>query len=69
MNVVRSVISFFILVLIAVSVAGWIWAGGQPSPRAMMGSRVALAVSAVAGVVGLVAVWRPQHGDTGHGQN
>ncbi len=68
MNAIRIVISLFILSLLVLSVAGWIWAGGQPTPQAMIGSRVALTVSALAGVVGLVAVWRAKRTDPGHGR-
>ena len=63
MNVIRIGISLFFVILIAVVVAGWFWAGGQPSPKSE-GSRVALVVSGLAGVVGLVMLWRPRPTDT-----
>ena len=56
MNFVRSLITFFILILLALTVAGWVWAGGQPSPQ-LEGARIALAGSGLAGIVGLVVVW------------
>jgi hypothetical protein len=57
MNAIRIGISLFLVVLIALAVAGWLWAGGLPSPKAE-GARVALAGCGLAGVVGLVMVWR-----------
>lgn len=56
MNLVRSVISVFLLVLIAVSVAGWIWAGGQPSPQ-KEGARLVHVLSGLGAVGGLGLLW------------
>jgi ammonia channel protein AmtB len=58
MNAIRGLISVFILILIALEVAGWVWAGGQPTFQMQAGSRVALTCCALAGVVGLIALWR-----------
>jgi hypothetical protein len=58
MNVVRIVISLFILVLIAVSAAGWIWTGSHQPPLESEASRVVLTLGIVAGVAGLAALWR-----------
>jgi hypothetical protein len=66
MNVVRVVISLFILVLIALSVGGLIWAGDQPSLQSPVGCRVVLTVTGLAGVGGLVVLWRPRPTDAGH---
>jgi hypothetical protein len=66
MNSIRVLMSVFILILITLSVAGWIWAGGQPSPQSM-GSRVALTAGALAGVMGLVAIWRAPQTDSESG--
>jgi membrane protein YdbS with pleckstrin-like domain len=55
---IRLAISAFILVLIAVSAAGWIWTGGHQTPSQAIASRVVLALGVIAGVTGLTAVWR-----------
>lgn len=57
MNLVRSIISVFVLALVAVSVAGWNWAGGQPSPR-MEGARAVLALCGLSSVGCLLLLWR-----------
>jgi hypothetical protein len=60
MNIIRIAISLFILVLLVISVAGWIWTGrNQPAPHASA-SHVVLTLGALAGVAGLVALWRPR---------
>ena len=57
-NTVRIAISLFILVLIGVSVVGWVWTGGHQSTSQSEASRVVLTLAALAGVTGLVALWR-----------
>jgi hypothetical protein len=56
MNFIRSIISVFLLLLFAVSIAGWIWAGGQPSPR-MEGARFVLALCGLSSVGALGLLW------------
>lgn len=56
MNLIRSIISVFLMILLALSIAGWIWAGGQPSPK-MEGARVALAICGLSSVGCLVLLW------------
>jgi hypothetical protein len=51
-------ISAFILVLIALSVAGWFWTGAHQPPAQSVASRLVLAIGVLAGVGGLVAIWR-----------
>jgi hypothetical protein len=58
MNVVRTLISLFILVLIAVASTGWIWTGRHQSPAQSAASRVVLSLCILAAVVGLTALWR-----------
>lgn len=63
MNLIRCIISVFMLLLLAVSIAGWIWAGGQPSPN-REGARFVLAICALSSVGGLALIWsvkRPQY--------
>jgi hypothetical protein len=61
MNVIRLLISLFILLLVGVSVVGWVWAGSHQSPSQSAASRTVLSLSILAGVAGLVALWRPGH--------
>ena len=56
MNAVRSVISVFLLVLLGLSVAGLVWAGGQPSPQST-GARLVLALCGLMAVGSLVVLW------------
>ena len=58
MNIARIVISLFILVLIGVSVLGWVWTGAHQSASQSEASRVVLTLGVLAGVAGLVALWR-----------
>ncbi|MBI1310774.1 hypothetical protein GC176_05650 [bacterium] len=57
MNTVRSVISVFLLVLLGLSAAGWVWAGGQPSPK-LEGARTMLALCGLMAVGAMAILWR-----------
>jgi hypothetical protein len=59
MNAVRSVISVFLLVLLGLSVAGWVWAGGQPSPQST-GARLVLALCGLMAVGSIELLWRAE---------
>ena len=50
--------SAFILVLFAIAGMGWAWASTHQTPSQALASHVVLLLSALAGVVGLVALWR-----------
>ena len=56
MNLIRSIISVFLLILFGLSIAGWVWAGGQPSPK-LEGARFVLALCGVAALGGLGLLW------------
>ena len=58
MNLVRSVISFFMLVVLVVAVAGFVWAGGLPSPK-MEWARVALVSCGLMAVGSIHLLWKP----------
>ena len=58
MTAIRLTASIFILVLIALSAMGWIWTGTHQPPAQAVAARIVLALAALAGVVGLVALWR-----------
>ena len=69
MNVVRIIISLFILVLISVASTGWIWTGSHQPAAQAAASRVVLSLCILAGVVGLTVLWRtktPRSRGPGH---
>jgi hypothetical protein len=57
-NAIRVAASLFILVLIGLSAMGWMWTGTHQPPAQAVAGRIVLALSALAGVVGLIALWR-----------
>jgi hypothetical protein len=58
MKAVRALVTGFVLLVIGVAVTGWFWTGAhQPGPQSTA-SRIVLALSVVAGLLGLRAVWR-----------
>jgi hypothetical protein len=60
MNIIRAVISAFLLVLIVIASAGMRWAGSHLPAAQAVASRVVLTLCVLAGVVGLIALWRPR---------
>jgi membrane protein YdbS with pleckstrin-like domain len=56
-NVFRSVITAFIVVLITIASTGWLWVGSHQSPSQALASRVVLTLCVVAGLIGVRAVW------------
>ena len=50
--------SAFILVLFVIAGMGWNWANTHQTPSQAMASHAVLILSAAAGVVGLIALWR-----------
>jgi hypothetical protein len=58
-TLIRLTATLFILVLIALSAMGWVWNGAhQASGQAAAAGRLVLTLGALAGVVGLIALWR-----------
>ena len=58
MTFVRILISSFVVILIVVSVAGWIWTSSHQPAAQAAASHLVLGAGIVAGLVGLVTVWR-----------
>ncbi len=58
MTVIRVAASIFILILIGLSAMGWIWTGAHQPPAQALAARTVLVLGALAGVAGLVALWR-----------
>ncbi|MCO8123858.1 hypothetical protein NHH03_19085 [Stieleria sp. TO1_6] len=61
MNFIRSLISVFLIALLFVSIAGWFWAGDQPSAK-MVGSRVVLTLCGVSSLGCLWLLWSAKSG-------
>jgi len=58
MTLIRVLMTTFVLLLIAVSLAGWIWTGGNQPPAQAMASRLVLTLGMIGGLIGLRAIWR-----------
>jgi hypothetical protein len=54
---IRLAASAFILILIWLSAMGWVWTGAHQQPAQAVAARTVLVLSALAGVVGIVAIW------------
>ena len=59
---IRAAISTFIVILIGIAGAGWIWTGAHQAPADALGSRVVLGLAVAAGLVGLRMLWRRPEG-------
>ena len=57
MNLIRTAISVFIVMLLIAAAAGWRWTAGHQSARLGLASHIVLALSAMAGVFGLILIW------------
>jgi hypothetical protein len=55
---IRLAASLFILILIGLSAMGWVWTGAHQPPAQALAARTVLVLGALAGVAGLVALWR-----------
>jgi hypothetical protein len=56
---IRLAITTFTLVLIALSAMGWAWWSGADQPAGQVfAGRAVLLLGALAGLVGLAAIWR-----------
>ncbi len=64
MNLIRSIMSVFLLALLGLSVAGWIWAGGQPTPK-MEGARLVLAICGLSSIGCMWLLWAAKPGRVG----
>jgi hypothetical protein len=58
MNAIRIVISLFIAVLIAIAVLGWRWTSAHQTASQSAASHLALGLSILAGIVGVISIWR-----------
>lgn len=58
MIAIRLAASIFILILMGLTAMGWIWTGAHQPPAQAIAARLVLALAGLAGIVGLVALWR-----------
>jgi hypothetical protein len=56
---IRIAISTFMLILITLAGLGWRWTSAHQPPGQARASHIVLGLIAVAGVIALVTVWRP----------
>ena len=59
MQLVRVVITFFVVLLLTIVTMAWIWTATHQPPPLRTASHVVLAMSAVAGIFALARIWRP----------
>ena len=64
-SVIRLAISLFVVVLVAVSALGWVWAGTHLSPGQAVAGRAVLAAGVVAAGAALSLLWRWRPGEGG----
>lgn len=57
MNIIRAVMSVFLLVLLGLSIAGWFWAGDQPTRYASVGARIAVVLCGLMAIGGMALIW------------
>src|ERR1044072_2119747 len=55
---IRLTASIFILILIGLTAMGWVWTGTHQPAAQAAAARIVLALAALAGIGGLVALWR-----------
>jgi hypothetical protein len=58
MTGVRIAISVFVLALLTITALGWVWTGRHQPPAQALASHIVLGISAIFGVIALIAVWR-----------
>lgn len=58
MALIRIAMSIFVLLLMTVSMAGWIWTGSHQPRAQAIASRVVLTLGMTGGLVGLYTIWR-----------
>ena len=64
-NVVRILITFFILVLLTIVSLGWMWTTSHQTTGQQTASHIVLTVAALAGVFAIARIWRPDRPDPG----
>jgi hypothetical protein len=57
MNLIRSAMSVFLLVVLGLVIAGWVWAGKQPTTYVSTGGRGAVFLCGLVAVGALGLIW------------
>ena len=57
MNLIRSLMTFVMLIVLGVAVAGWLWSADLPSPK-LEGARIALGLCALMAAGAVALLWR-----------
>jgi hypothetical protein len=65
MNVVRILITSFILILLTIVILGWRWTTAHQPPGLQTASHIVLTVSALAGLFAITRIWRTDRPHTG----
>jgi hypothetical protein len=58
MNLFRLAVSLFLLLLIGVSVTGWVWTGAHQTASQALASRTVLGLGMFGGLAGVWILWR-----------
>ncbi len=58
MTWVKIGVTVFVAAIFAIVAMGWVWTGANQPPAGALASRIVFVITALAGLVGLVAVWR-----------
>jgi hypothetical protein len=67
-NVVRLIITVFVLILLTVVTLGWMWTASHQPPPLRTASHVVLGIAAAAGVFALARIWRGDAPRAGSGR-
>ncbi len=65
MNAIRIVISLFVGVLIVVAAIAWTWTAAHQPPSQALASHVVLGLAILAGVIGVIVIWRARPDGSG----
>jgi hypothetical protein len=68
MIAIKLTITAFVAVLLLIVGAGWQWTARHQPPEKAIASHMVLGIAAAAGIVGLVAIWRPRQARHGRSQ-
>lgn len=56
MNLIRTLMTIFLITVVGISIAGWIWAGDLPVAK-LTGARVVLALCALMAAGAIAMIW------------
>jgi len=62
MNLIRSLMTLFLLCVVAVCIAGWVWSGNQP-PQKQVAARCVLGLCMAMALGSTALLWTAREGD------